>query len=319
MKVMEKSKWKGNISSEALALIATHPTASSEQQATSVITRVGLVPQWKQEIQQFLNWCKYQRGIYIACSEGATGAGCFHALNQYNIVLTTYGVITAEIKADPHAQAFHMACSQIHDLNAITAQQGLMRAIMPSQMKASTIHGRLTLQLPVMKIQYVYMRFNHEEQIVYNSLQRCKWVHFYQYLDGMDHHCNKFCVLGLLGSYTDFEKLAHSFLASNTVLAPSGWPQRSESHEHWAADALQFSEVEVICLPNHQSIWECPTYTTGLDNPIMSTPGSHGALLGEYHSQITHPALLTEQKTGGTDGTLCLYSWEIIDPAKPTD
>ena len=72
-------------------------------------------------------------------------------------------------------------------------------------------------------------------------------------------------------------------------------------------------------LPNHQSIWECPTYTTGLDNPIMSTPGSHGALLGEYHSQITHPALLTEQKTGGTDGTLCLYSWEIIDPAKPTD
>lgn len=215
MKAMEKSEWKACISSKALTLIATHPTPSSEQHATLVIT--------------------------------------------------------------------------------------------------------LILQLHAMIIQNAYIMFNHEEQIVHKSLQSCTWVHFYQCLNGVNDHCNVSHMMGPLGSFTNIEKLAHSFLASNTVLAPSHWPWWGERHEHWTADALQFSEVEVLRLHDHQSIWECLICTTSVENPIASTPSGHGALPGEYRSQITHPALLTEQNTGGTASMLCLYTWQTINLAKATE
>lgn len=302
MKAMEKSEWKGGVSSKALALIATHPSLSSEKHVTLVVTPTGLVPQWKQEIQQSLNCCEYRRCIYIGYNEGATGADCFH-LDHYDIVFNTFRVIAVEMKADSHDQASHLACSQIQDLNSTTAQQGLMRTIMLCQMKMSTIHGRPILQLPEMRIQKVYIMFNHEQQIVYKSLQSCTWVHFYQCLDDVNDHCNVSHMLGFLGSYTNFGKLAYSFLASNAVLASGDWPRWGERHEHWTADTLQFSEVEVIRLHDHQSIWECLACTTSVENPIASTPSSHGALPGEYHSQITYPTLSTEQNIGGTAGT----------------
>jgi SNF2 family DNA or RNA helicase len=105
MRAMEASGQKGGILADdmglgktvqALSLIVSHPPRSIERHATLVIAPAGLIQQWKHEIGQLLRPGQHQRSVYV--HQGAGRGVNFPALNQYNIVLTTFGTITAELR-----------------------------------------------------------------------------------------------------------------------------------------------------------------------------------------------------------------------------
>ncbi|KAE8371299.1 SNF2 family N-terminal domain-containing protein [Aspergillus bertholletiae] len=105
MRAMEASGQKGGILADdmglgktvqALSLIVSHPPRSIERHATLIIAPAGLIQQWKHEIGQLLRPGQQQRSVYV--HQGAGRGMNFSALNRYNIVLTTFGTITAELR-----------------------------------------------------------------------------------------------------------------------------------------------------------------------------------------------------------------------------
>lgn len=105
MRAMEASGQKGGILADdmglgktvqALSLIVSHPPRSIERHATLVIAPAGLIQQWKHEIGQLLRPGQHQRSVYVHLG-GGRGTN-FPALNRYDIVLTTFGTVTAELR-----------------------------------------------------------------------------------------------------------------------------------------------------------------------------------------------------------------------------
>ncbi|KAL5366285.1 SNF2 family N-terminal domain-containing protein [Aspergillus floccosus] len=85
---------------QALSLIALRGTHGMERHATLVITPAGLLEQWKREIEQALNRGGEKYKVYIL--HGGNTKRHFRDLNSYDIVLTTYGTVSAELPRRDH-------------------------------------------------------------------------------------------------------------------------------------------------------------------------------------------------------------------------
>lgn len=104
MAAMEDSSQRGGILADdmglgktiqALSLIASRPSTVPGRHATLVVMPAGLISQWKQEIERLLPWASY-RGVYVL--HGNNGGVDFSTVNEYEIVLTSFGTVAAELR-----------------------------------------------------------------------------------------------------------------------------------------------------------------------------------------------------------------------------
>ncbi|KKK25771.1 hypothetical protein ARAM_002027 [Aspergillus rambellii] len=104
MKSMEEQEQKGGILADdmglgktiqAISLIVSRQSTDPERKTTLIIAPVALLQQWKREIEKMLR-PKYQLKVYILHGEkrGAT----FRDLKCYDVVLTTFGTLSSELK-----------------------------------------------------------------------------------------------------------------------------------------------------------------------------------------------------------------------------
>lgn len=117
MTAMEKSHHRGGILADdmglgktvqALALIAAHPAQHINRHATLVVTPASLIQQWKHEIEQFLRSSPHRQRVYVYYGDRRGKA--IPVLNGYDIVLTTFGTITAELRrTGPRQHARNLA------------------------------------------------------------------------------------------------------------------------------------------------------------------------------------------------------------------
>lgn len=80
---------------QALSLIALRGSHGVERHATLIITPAGLLEQWKREIGQTLNRGGEKYTVYVL--HGANTKRHFRDLKSHDIVLTTYGTVSAEL------------------------------------------------------------------------------------------------------------------------------------------------------------------------------------------------------------------------------
>ncbi|KAL4961359.1 DEAD/DEAH box helicase [Aspergillus stella-maris] len=80
---------------QALSLIASRPSIAPRRRATLVVVPAGLISQWKQEIVRLLPPAPYSRVFVL---HGNSGAVNFSTVNEYEIVLTSFGTVEAELR-----------------------------------------------------------------------------------------------------------------------------------------------------------------------------------------------------------------------------
>ncbi|RHZ54205.1 hypothetical protein CDV55_100066 [Aspergillus turcosus] len=105
MKTMEESQYKGGILADdmglgktiqAIALIVTRPSTDPERKPTLIIAPVSLMQQWKREIQKTLKPGRHQLSVYVL--HGEKRAVSYRDLKDYDVVLTTFGTLSSELK-----------------------------------------------------------------------------------------------------------------------------------------------------------------------------------------------------------------------------
>ncbi|KAL2812499.1 SNF2 family N-terminal domain-containing protein [Aspergillus granulosus] len=105
MKSKEECDQKGGILADdmglgktvqAISLMVSRPSTDSERKTTLIIAPVALMQQWKREIQRMLHPGKHQLSVYIL--HGDKRAMSFRDLKNYDVVLTTFGTLSSELK-----------------------------------------------------------------------------------------------------------------------------------------------------------------------------------------------------------------------------
>ncbi|GIK05918.1 hypothetical protein Aspvir_010032 [Aspergillus viridinutans] len=105
MKTMEESEKKGGILADdmglgktiqAIALMVSRPSTDPERKPTLIIAPVSLMQQWKREIQKALKPGRHQLSVYVL--HGDKRAVSYRDLRDYDVVLTTFGTLSSELK-----------------------------------------------------------------------------------------------------------------------------------------------------------------------------------------------------------------------------
>ncbi|KAF7715834.1 Uncharacterized protein PECH_006006 [Penicillium ucsense] len=104
MKAKEESNHKGGILADdmglgktiqAIALMVARPPPESERQPTLIVAPKALMEQWRREIQRHILPGKHQLSVFIY--HGTNRAG-WNKLKTYDVVITTFGTLTASYK-----------------------------------------------------------------------------------------------------------------------------------------------------------------------------------------------------------------------------
>lgn len=105
MKSLEEQDQKGGILADdmglgktiqAIALMVSRPSEDPERKATLIIAPVALMQQWKREIQRVLKPGRHQLKVYVL--HGDKRSVSFRDLKDYDVVLTTFGTLSSELK-----------------------------------------------------------------------------------------------------------------------------------------------------------------------------------------------------------------------------
>ncbi|KAI9040111.1 P-loop containing nucleoside triphosphate hydrolase protein [Aspergillus affinis] len=105
MKSLEEQEQKGGILADdmglgktiqAIALMVARPPEDPERKPTLIIAPVALMQQWKREIHRVLKPGQHQLSVYVL--HGDKRAVGFRDLRDYDVVLTTFGTLSSELK-----------------------------------------------------------------------------------------------------------------------------------------------------------------------------------------------------------------------------
>ena len=81
---------------QMLSLIVTHKPEDPRCKTTLIVAPVALMRQWKQEIEQKIKPGRHRLSVYV--QHGQSKKKNFRDLQHYDIVLTTFGSLAAELK-----------------------------------------------------------------------------------------------------------------------------------------------------------------------------------------------------------------------------
>ena len=80
---------------QAISLICARPSDDPCRKTTLIIAPVALMRQWEKEIERHIH-PQYRLKVYVYHGNGKNAD--FAKLRQYDVVLTTFGILTSEFK-----------------------------------------------------------------------------------------------------------------------------------------------------------------------------------------------------------------------------
>ena len=81
---------------QMLSLIVTRKSDDIRCKTTLIVAPVALMRQWRQEIEQKVRTFPHHLSVFV--HHGQTKKKSFHELSHYDVVLTTFGSLAAELK-----------------------------------------------------------------------------------------------------------------------------------------------------------------------------------------------------------------------------